>query len=807
MVEGARLEIVWGRKTLGGSNPPASAILVESYGFSLKYEAMMQGLSREEVEERIKAGQANVSVKAPFKTNGQIIRDNALTYFNGVFLALAIILLLVKDYRSLTFIPVILANTLIGVIQEMRSKRTLEKLTITSARDATAIRDGKEEKVPVHELVLDDVVVLRAGNEIPADAEVIDGQVLVNESLLTGEADEIQKKKGAELMSGSFVVSGECVARLIKVGADSYASQLTLQAKVIKTEEQSEIIKSLNKFVKIAGIAIIPVGILLFLRQFLTGGQEVLPAVQGAAAAVIGMIPEGLFLLASVTLAISAMRLARNKVLVHEMKCIETLARVDVLCVDKTGTVTSPDMSVTGVEYFGKEEDVKSNLSCLVSSLSADTATMEALKKYFKKSKLEADRVFGFSSEFKYSAAEIKEKSFVLGAPEFVLGKEFEKNKKEIEKYTRKGFRVLAFAEYAGKLDGKALQKSSKLLALITLMNPVRENAPETFRYFAEQGVNIKVISGDNALTVSEVAKQAGINNAGKFVDARNLKTKEDYEKAVEEYTVFGRVLPEQKRKLVKALQARGHTVAMTGDGVNDVLALKDADCSIAMASGSDAAVSAAQLVLIESDFSKMPRVVQEGRRVVNNLQRSGSLFIVKNIFSFVAAAFAIILGFRYPLLPAQISMVTMWVIGVPSFFLSQMPSEDLIKGHFMSNILKKAIPGGLTNVIVVLTTYLICNIVNVPGEQIFTACTLGFAIVGMVYLFTVCRPLNLYRTIIFSGCLIGMVFCFTVLHWFFNLYPNPDFSTLLIPVIVGAFSPILLMGFYRYTRTKFKTI
>ena len=767
----------------------------------------MQGLSREEVEERIKAGQANVSVKAPFKTTWQIVRDNTLTYFNGVFLALAIILLLVRDFRSLTFIPVILANTLIGIIQEMRSKKTLEKLTITSARDATAIRDGKEQKVPVNELVLDDIVIFRAGNEISADARVLEGQVSVNESLLTGEADEIQKKKGAELMSGSFVVSGECIAQLIKVGVDSYASQLTLQAKVIKTEEQSEIIKSLNKFVKIAGIAIIPVGILLFLRQFLTGGQEVLPSVQGAAAAVIGMIPEGLFLLASVTLAISAMRLAKNKVLVHEMKCIETLARVDVLCVDKTGTVTSPDMSVKDVEYFGEEEKIVADLSCLISSLSVDTATMEALKKYFKRSKKKADKTFSFSSEFKYSAVEIDGKSFVLGAPEFVLRDDFVEYKEQIDRYTRKGFRVLAFAKYSGKLTGKELTRPAKLLALITLMNPVRENAPETFSFFAKQGVNIKVISGDNALTVSEVARQAGIANAGKFIDASNLKTKEDYEKAVDEYTVFGRVLPEQKRKLVKALQDKGHTVAMTGDGVNDVLALKDADCSIAMASGSDAAVSAAQLVLVESDFSKMPRVVQEGRRVVNNLQRSGSLFIVKNIFSFVAAVFAIILGFRYPLLPAQISMVTMWVIGVPSFFLSQMPNEDLIRGHFMSNILKKAIPGGLANVIVVLTTYLVCNIAEVPKEQIFTACTLGFAIVGMVYLFTICRPFNLYRSIVWAGCLVGMALCFTVFHWFFNLYPSPHFLVILIPTIVGAFSPFLLVLFYRFTKKKFGAV
>lgn len=759
-----------------------------------------QGLNSEEVAERIKAGQSNVSVKAPFKTTGQIVRDNTFTYFNAVFLVLAIILASVGAFRSLTFIPVILANTLIGIIQELRSKKVLEKLTITSARDATAVRNGKEQKVPVHELVLDDVVIFRAGNEIPADAEIIDGVVSVNESLLTGEADEVQKKKGMELLSGSFIVSGECAAKLTKVGAESYASKLTLQAKAIKTGEQSEIIKSLNKLVKIAGIAIIPVGLLLFARQFFLNHQELLPSIQGGAAAVIGMIPEGLFLLASVALAISAMRLARNKVLVHEMKCIETLARVDVLCVDKTGTVTSPDMSVTDVIYL--EKNVEPEISCLISSLSADTTTMEAMKRYFKKSSEKAARIFGFSSEYKYSAAKIKDKSFVLGAPEFVLRDDYDKYRKDLEKYTKKGFRVLIFAEYKGELDGKALTKTAKPLAIITLMNPVRENAPETFRYFAEQGVNIKVISGDSPLTVSEVARQAGIKNASKCIDARNLKSDEDYEEAVEEYTVFGRVLPEQKRKLVKALQKHGHTVAMTGDGVNDVLALKDADCSIAMASGSDAAVSAAQLVLLESDFSKMPGVVKEGRRVVNNLERSGSLFIVKNIFSFTAAIFSICLGFRYPLLPAQVSMVTMWVIGVPSFFLSQMPNTDLIKGRFITNILKKAIPGGLTNVVVVLLSFLACHIFNVPDDQIFTACTLAFGIVGIIYLYTVCRPLNLYRGIVWFGCLGGLVFCATILRWLFELHENPSYLVILIPAIIGLITPFLLK-FFNYLDDK----
>lgn len=757
--------------------------------------SIFQGLSREEVAERIKAGQDNAPVKAPFKSTGQIIRDNTFTYFNFVFLVLAIILFSVGAYRSMTFIPIIVINTLIGIVQELRSKKILENLTITSAREATVIRDGKEQKIPVHELVIDDVVIFTAGNQIPADAEVLDGEALVNESLLTGEADEIAKKKGSELLSGSFIVSGECIAHLTRVGADSYASKLTLQAKAIKTGEQSEIIRSLNRLVKIAGIAIIPIGLLLFARHFFLNGSDLLSSVQAGAAAVIGMIPEGLYLLASVALAISATRLAINKVLVHEMKCIETLARVDTLCVDKTGTITSPDMSVSEVIYL-KDDSSAPDLACLIGSLASDTSTMVALKEYFKNSKQKANKVFGFSSEFKYSGAEIGSKNFVLGAPEFVLRADYEKYRKEVEQYTKKGFRVLIFAEYKGTLDGKALAKKAEPLALITMMNPVRETAPATFRYFAEQGVNIKVISGDNPLTVSEVARQAGIENATKYIDARRLETDEDYMEAVEKYAVFGRVLPEQKRKLVKALQLQGHTVAMTGDGVNDVLALKDADCSIAMASGSDAAVQAAQLVLLESDFSKMPDVVREGRRVVNNLERSGSLFIVKNIFSFTAAVLSIVLGFAYPLLPAQVSMVTMWVIGVPSFFLSQMPNTELIRGRFITNILKKAIPGGLVNVVVVLLTYLGCALFGVPSEQISTACTIAFAIVGMIYLYTVCRPFNLYRRFVWLGSLVGIIFCFTALRWLFELIAEPSYLVILIPVVVGLTTPFLLKFF-----------
>ncbi|MBQ9436216.1 MAG: cation-translocating P-type ATPase [Bacteroidales bacterium] len=741
------------------------------------------GLSRDEVAERMQAGQDNRPPKGPSKSVARVIFDHTFTYFNGVFAVIAVILILVKSYRDLTFLGVILANTLIGIIQELRTKKVLDNLKMLNAAKATVVRDGKMQTIVTDELVLDDVVMFKAGEQIPADAEVLDGTVSVNEALLTGEADEIQKEAGAELLSGSFVVSGECYAKLTRVGEDSYISKLTLQAKAIKTGEQSEIVRSLNRIVRLAGIAIIPVGILLYAHQLLVNHAPISVSVQGAASAVLGMIPEGLFLLASVSLAIGAVKLARQKVLVREMKCIETLARVDVLCVDKTGTITSPEMKVREVINIKDSEKNKEILSQFCSALRPDNETMKALKKYFHSpdTKTEALQVFGFSSKYKYSAAEFKSGRYVLGAPEFVLKDDFEKYKDQVSEYSRKGYRVLMFGEYAPQLTGEELTKSIEPLAMIVLENPVRKTAPETFKYFREQGVAIKVISGDSPLTVSEVARQAEIEGAEKYIDASELKTDADIAEAMKKYVVFGRVTPEQKRKFVKALKKQGHYVAMTGDGVNDVLALKDADCSIAMASGSDAAVQTAQLVLMESDFAKMPQVVREGRRVVNNLERSGSLFIVKNVFSLLAALLTLILGVRYPLLPAQVSMLSVWTIGLPSFFLAQLPNEDLIKGRFMTNILEKAVPGGVASLIAVFAMVGLGKLLGVPEAEMSTACTLAFAIVGVLYLYRICRPINLYRGVVFMGCMLGLTACFVFFRGIFSLAEEISIQTLMI--------------------------
>lgn len=732
------------------------------------------GLTREQVRKARFAGQVNTAVKPPSKSIKKIVATNTFTYFNFVFAAIAILLCAVQSYRDITFLPIIIANTLIGIVQEIRAKLTLDRLNMLNAPTANVIRDGKEKKINAEWLVLNDVVVFRAGNQIPADAKILSGDVSVNEALLTGEADEIKKSVGDKLMSGSFIVSGECRAQLTAVGADSYISQLTLQAKKIKTKEQSEIIRSLNRIVTIAGIAIIPIGGFLFVQRFFFEQAGAQAAVQSAVAAVIGMIPEGLFLLSSIALAISSMKLAQKKVLLHDMKSIETLARVDVLCVDKTGTITDNSMLVADYFPLGKStrEDIYGEMSDFAKAQKADNATMEAIKAYFTKpTGRKAETVSGFSSEFKYSGVSYKNESFVLGAPEFLLGKDYKKIESECEKHSRKGYRVLLVAKYDGKVDGKKLDKKVTPLGLITLMNPVRENAPETFKYFADQGVEIKVISGDNPLTVSEVAKKAEIANAGKYIDATRLKTDKEIAEAMDKYTVFGRVTPEQKRKFVKALQANGHIVAMTGDGVNDVLALRDADCSVAMASGSDAAAQAAQLVLLESDFARMPDVVTEGRRVVNNLERSGSLFLVKNVFSVLTAIMSIIFAFTYPLIPAQISLVSMFTIGVPAFLLSQAPNHDLIRGKFVSNILRRSVPGGLTNFILVGIMVLMGSIFNFSTEEIGTCATVLLAAVGMQMIYRVTKkPFNWYKRTIIILCAVGLVFCFVVLPWLFGL-------------------------------------
>ena len=817
-----------------------------------------QGLSKAEVDDRVARDAVNHAVGSASKSQKEIICSNIFTYFNLLFFIIAVMLIAVGSFRDLTFLPVIIANTAIGIFQELRSKKVLDNLTILNAPKNTVVRDGQEQVIAAEELVLDDIIILSAGNQIPADAIVLEGEVLVNEALLTGESDQITKKKGDELLSGSFIVSGECRARIDKVGSDSYIAKLTLEAKEMKDGEVSEMIRALDRLVKIVGIIIIPIGIILFSQQHFINETPIRESVTATVAAIIGMIPEGLYLLASVALAVSVMRLASQKVLVHNMKCIETLARVDVLCVDKTGTITDNTMTVkkvlplrktvvkredslqkaqegaadtteanpaeegiadqkqlagnvqkkqetqdkgSGVEgsdteetpAFTAEEAAAFELAVgdFAAAMATDNITMKAIKEHFcKRSGKRPEKVIPFSSATKYSGAVFEDGSYVLGAPEFILRESYEEYSSQIERWSRQGFRVLVFAEYPGTLTGEALTEPANPLGMILVANPIREKAPETFRYFAEQGVAIKVISGDNPVTVSEVAKEAGIANAESYVDASTLQDYEELYAAAKRYTVFGRVTPDQKRQLVSALKHMGHTVAMTGDGVNDVLALKDADCSIAMASGSDAASQVAQLVLLESDFSKMPSVVAEGRRVVNNIERTASLFLVKNIFSLLLSIFSIVLLVNYPLEPSQISLISMFTIGIPAFFMSLEPNTDRINGHFLSNVLFKALPGGLTDFLVVSCLYTFCMEFSVNETDVSTSCTVILAIVGLMILFKIASPMNRFHWILWFSMMGGLVYCIIFVRKIFAITSISRQSMMLLLVFAVVTEP-----------------
>lgn len=759
------------------------------------------GLTDEEVRQRVEEGFTNRTDISTDKTTKEIVISNVFTYFNLIFLVITILLIMVGSFRNLTFLPIIIGNTVIGIVQEIRAKKTLEKMSLLNAPHADVIRNGSVKQISTDELVKDDVILLTAGKQICADAVVISGNIQVNESLLTGEADEVEKTEGSTLMSGSFVVSGECYARLEKVGNESYISKLSLEAKSMGGKEQSEMIRSINLIVKWVGIVIIPIGLILFWQSHFVNGESITKSVTSTVAAIIGMIPEGLYLLTTVALALSTMKLARKKVLLHDMKSIETLARVDVLCVDKTGTITEPDMKLKeiflcknsgadGTQTALTLDELKSLILDYANASVDNNATMLALKAYAadtltnNTSALHRTAVSqqAFSSSLKYGSVTFSDGTYLLGAPEFIMHEDFARIEEEIIPYADKGDRVLLFARYDGENVENGINGSVTPLGFVALANPIRENAVKTFEYFKSQGVAIKVISGDNPRTVSRIAIQAGIESAESFVDAATLDTEDKIADAVNKYTVFGRVTPKQKKQLVKALQAKGHTVAMTGDGVNDILAMKDADCSVAMASGSEAAAQAAQVVLLDSDFAHMPDVVYEGRRVVNNIQRSASLFLVKNIFSLLLSMFSVILMVTYPLEPAQVSLISMFTIGVPGFLLALEPNKDRIKGHFITNVMLKALPGGLTDVIAVGALVVCGEVFCISDASIGTIATLVLSVVGFMILFKISEPLNRMKYAVIIGNIAGLVFSGFFLK---KLFALTDLSNICILLMI----------------------
>lgn len=759
------------------------------------------GLTDEEVRQRVEEGFTNRTDISTDKTTKEIVISNVFTYFNLIFLVITILLIMVGSFRNLTFLPIIIGNTVIGIVQEIRAKKTLEKMSLLNAPHVDVIRNGSVKQISTEELVKDDVILLTAGKQICADAVVISGNIQVNESLLTGEADEVEKTEGSTLMSGSFVVSGECYARLEKVGNESYISKLSLEAKSMGDKEQSEMIRSINLIVKWVGIVIIPIGLILFWQSHFVNGESITKSVTSTVAAIIGMIPEGLYLLTTVALALSTMKLARKKVLLHDMKSIETLARVDVLCVDKTGTITEPDMKLKeiflcknsgadGTQTALTVDELKSLILDYANASVDNNATMLALKAYAAEaltnntSALHRTAVSqqAFSSSLKYGSVTFSDGTYLLGAPEFIMHEDFARIEEEIIPYADKGDRVLLFARYNGENVENGINGSVTPLGFVALANPIRANAVKTFEYFKSQGVAIKVISGDNPRTVSRIAIQAGIESAESFVDAATLDTEDKIADAVNKYTVFGRVTPKQKKQLVKALQAKGHTVAMTGDGVNDILAMKDADCSVAMASGSEAAAQAAQVVLLDSDFAHMPDVVYEGRRVVNNIQRSASLFLVKNIFSLLLSLFSVILMVTYPLEPAQVSLISMFTIGVPGFLLALEQNKDRIKGHFITNVMLKALPGGLTDVIAVGALVVCGEVFCISDASIGTIATLVLSVVGFMILFKISEPLNGMKYAVIIGNIAGLVFSGFFLK---KLFALTDLSNICILLMI----------------------
>ena len=728
-----------------------------------------RGLSTQQVQDRLDAGLHGGTAQGAGLSEREIILRHCLTFFNFIFIFLAVLLLIGRSSpKNMGFLGVVIINTVIGIVQEIRAKRAVEKLSLVARRPVKVIRDGAALSVDPELIVRDDIAEFGQGDQICADGILRAGELHVNESLLTGEEDSVDKVPGDRIHSGSLVLSGRGRVELTAVGADSGAAKLSREAKANPRGKKSEMIRALDKLILFLGIALVPVGAILFHQEYRVLNLGLQESTEGTVAALIGMIPEGLYLLTSVALAVSAQKLSRQRVLVQDMNSIETLARVDVFCVDKTGTITEPDMVVDNVIPLGDRlppEELENLLTAMYGATEPDNATAKAMKELFSgSSSLVCSKRIPFSPETKWYGCEFEERgSFVVGAPEFLL--QDRPDSYGIGDWASQGYRVLLLAAYASPLEAGKLDASLVTpLALVLLTGKLRPKAKETFAYFARQGVTVKVISGDNPATVSQIAQQAGIPGSECYIDAATLDTPEKLRDAALHYTVFGRVTPQQKKDLVAALQKKKHVVAMTGDGVNDLLAMKQANCSIAMASGAEAASSLSSLVLLDSDFSAMPGVVAEGRRVINNIQRSASLFLVKNIFSFFLSLIALFTAWPYPLEPIHLTVISSLAIGVPSFVLTFEPKYDRIKGKFLPTVLRRAFPGGLTNVFVVLICQAFMAVFGLPKEEVSTVCASILSFVGLLVLFQVCKPFNLFRKCLWVAMAAGMVVCFTLL-------------------------------------------
>ena len=706
---------------------------------------MIKGLSKEEVKIRIKEGKVNYDTTTPSKSIKQIIFENTFTLFNFINVVLATSIILVGSYKNLLFLGVVICNTLISVVQELRAKKIVDKLSIISSSRAKVIRYGSLKQIHINDIVLDDVIIYELGNQVVVDSIIMDGECEVNESFITGEAKTIYKKKGDTILSGSFIVSGDVKAKVIHVGLDNYTSIISRDAKKMKKQINSEIMKSLNKIVKYISIFLVPIGVLLLLRQFSISGNTTSNAVTSVVAAVIGMIPEGLILLVSTVLAVSTLRLSKKNVLVQDLYCIETLARVDTLCLDKTGTITEGVMEVKDVLPLNKKKinDIDEVLEAISSNLNDNNPTFKALNdKYKNDSKIKVKKKIPFSSSRKYSGIVIDNNAYIIGAPEIVL-KNYSNYKNKIEKLSRDN-RVLALVKI--NYNKEINFNNSSEMALILIKDKVRKEAVNTLEYFKNNDVDIKIISGDSASTVKTIAKEVGIDVIGCY-DARKLNESSDINTIVKENNIFTRVRPEQKRMIIKALKENGHTVCMTGDGVNDVLALKEADCAVAMNSGSDAARNVSELVLLDSNFDSMPKIVEEGRRTINNVERSAALFLSKTIYASFLAIIFLFIKSPYPFIPIQMSIINSLTIGIPSFILALEPNHDRIKGHFLLNVVKNAFPASFTCIIAVPSLVIVSSILKLPFEQISTIAVFLVVYIGMLLIYKISKPLNKLRS------------------------------------------------------------
>ncbi|MDO4678678.1 MAG: cation-translocating P-type ATPase [Blautia sp.] len=774
----------------------------------------MTGLTNEQVQARIAEGQVNANENPNTRTYKQIIMENSLTFFNFLNVALLVMVLLVGSYKNSAFMGIIVINTVIGIVQEIRAKKTIDQLAILTESKTVVLREGKKWTISTEKLVLDDIIYLKTGDQIPADAKVLEGCMEVNESLLTGEADNLAKNPGDELFSGSFVTSGEACCQVIHVGKDNYAAQITSEAKEFK-RHNSELRNALNAILKVISIIIVPLGAMLFYKQFYLVGDSLRDSVVSTVAAVLGMIPEGLVLLTSVALTLGALTLARKKTLVQELYCIETLARVDTLCLDKTGTITEGTMCVESAEPYTEEisavskssvEEIGHVMGNLMAVLNDKNATADALRKFFPVSRdMTLEKAIPFSSDRKYSGASFEQKgTYLMGAVQFLFPEGNEELERVCKLYAEQGYRILVLAHSPNTAEGNAIPEGLKPAAILLLTDVIRAEAPETLKFFDSQGVDLKVISGDDPVTVASIAKKAGLKNADNYIDATTIHTQEEMEKAVASCSVFGRVTPQQKKQMVQALKKQKHTVAMTGDGVNDVLALKEADCSIAMAEGSDAAKNIANVVLLDSNFASMPHIVNQGRRVVNNIRMAASMFLIKTIFSVLLSLITIFFGEAYPFEPIQMSLISACAVGIPTFLLAQENNYEKIDRTFLRHVFMNAFPAAVTITGCVFTVMLVCQEAYHSNAMLNTACVLVTGWNYMAALKTVYSPLSRYRKIIIYGMQFIFFGAAVVLQKLLNL-GSLEFGMIIWVFLLMTFSPIAIEAITAWLRKMYE--